>query len=104
MHEPKNTIDQDAELYAEVYGELINTILPAFNKAVDDLTAKNYPDVGAFMINSISGVNATVLKDAINATAKQTGMPKPKARKKVLKQVNELTNLFVRRLDETEIT
>ena len=99
-----STIEKDAEVYAKVYGELINTILPAFNKAVDDLTEQDYPDVGAFMINSIAGVNATVLKDAITATAEQTGLPKTKARKKILKQVNELTNLFVRRLDETEIT
>lgn len=91
---------QNAETYAEVYGELINTVLPAFHKAIDDLHAKQYPDIGDFMINTVSGVNATILRDAIESTAQQTGMPLPKARKKVLKQVNDRTNLFVRKLDE----
>ena len=94
-------ITKDAEIYAEVYSKLINKVLPAFNEAVDELAEKDYPDVGTFMINSMAGVTATVLRDAINSTAKETGMPRNKARKKVLKNLNELTNLFVRRLDET---
>ena len=93
--------EKDAEIYAQVYGKLINKVLPAFHEAVDELAENNYPDVGAFMINSMAGVTATVLRDAINTTAKETGMSRNKARKKVLKNLNELSNLFVRRLDET---
>ena len=92
----------DAELYSEVYGKLINTVLPAFYEAIDELNAKNYPDTGQFMINSLAGITATVLNDAINTTARETGMPKVKARKKVLKNLHQLNQLFVRRLDERQ--
>ena len=100
-----NTTDSttvNAEIYAKVYGKLINTVLPAFHEAVDQLAEDKYPDVGDFMINSMAGITATVLRDAIQATSRQTGMPLPKARKRVLKQLNERSNLFVRRMDESE--
>jgi len=96
-------IQTDAEIYAEVYGKLINQVLPAYHNAVDELAKKNYPDVGQFMLNSMAGITATVLRDAIASTAVDTGMPRIKARKKVLKNLNELTNLFVRRLDDAEM-
>ena len=94
---------QDAETYARVYGKLINTVLPAFHEAVDDLAKSEYPDVGDFMINSMAGITATVLREAIQSTAKELGMPLPKARKRVLKRLNERANLFVRRMDESII-
>lgn len=98
--ETKDPILDHGEIYAEVYGKLVNIILPAFVDAINELDDKNYPDVGGFMINSMAGITATVLRDAIHSTARETGMPLPKARKKVLKQLNDVTNLFVRRLDE----
>jgi len=91
----------DEELYAQVYGKLINKVLPAFHDAVDELAENEYKEVGAFMVNSMAGITATVLRDAINTTANETGMPRNKARRKVLKNLHQLTNLFVRRLDET---
>jgi len=95
-------ITQDAEIYAKVYGKMINTVLPAFYEAVDELHAKNYPHIGDFMINSLAGVTSTVLKDSVSTTAKETGIPLTKARKKVLKRLNALNDLFIRRLYETE--
>jgi len=93
---------EDTAVYAEVYGKMINTVLPAFYEAIDELHAKNYPHIGDFMLNSLAGVNSTVLKDSVSTTAKETGMPINKARKKVLKRLNSITDLFTRRLFETE--
>ena len=93
---------EDAQVYKEVYGKLINTVLPAFYEALDTLHAKGYPDVGDFILNSLAGVNSTVLKDSVSMTAIETGMKPVKARKKVLKRLNALNDLFIRRLQETE--
>jgi len=100
----KLTEEKEAEMYALAYGKLVNTVFPAFNEAVNELADNDYPKdrVGDFMINSMAGITATVLRDAIASTAKATGMPLPKARKKVLKQVTERANLFVRRLDQAD--
>jgi len=93
----------DAEVYALVYGKLVNKVLPAFGEAVDELKEKNYPNVGDFIINSIAGMTSSVLKDSIDLTAIKTGMAKPKARKKVLKQLNTTTDLFIRRLNDIDV-
>ena len=98
----KTKIQIDAELYTKVYGTLINKVLPAFYEATNELVKEKYPDPGDFLINTLSGVTATVLRDSVSETAKATGMPLQKARKKILKQVKERTDLFIRRLDERE--
>ena len=101
--ETKDPVVEQGEIYAKVYGKLVNIVLPAFVDAVNELEDEKYPDPGGFMINSMAGITATVLRDSIRRTSQETGMPLPKARKKVLKQLHEVTNLFVRRLDQADI-
>jgi len=90
----------EKEIYQKVYGQLANKVLPAFAEATEELAKENYPNIGEFIINSLGGLNATVLSTSINATAEETTMPKSKVRKKVLKDVSERSSLFLKRLDE----
>lgn len=90
----------EEEIYQEVYGKLVNKVLPAFQEATIELEQKGYQDIGGFLMTSLGGINATVLISSINATADEAKIPRSKARKRVLKSMYDRSNLFLQRLNE----
>jgi len=91
---------KEEEVYKKVYGKLVNTVLPAFNEAVIELQEEEYKEVGDFMVTSIAGITATVLQEAVITTSEEFSLSRSKARKKVINNLNELTNLFLMKLEE----